>query len=71
MKNKENELRFEGGFKYVEPPELRKAGFPPLRKLINWFAIGIGVELLIVITISVFFISATVIIDHSEKWLNC
>lgn len=42
-------------YEYVEPPELRKAGVPPLRKQINWFAIGIAVALVIALGFALFF----------------
>lgn len=41
--------------KYVEPPELREAGIPPLRKQINWFAIGIAVALFIAMAFALYF----------------
>ena len=55
MAHKENEMKFEHDYKYVEPPELRKAGVPPLRRLINWFAIGLAVALVIVLAFSIYF----------------
>ena len=55
MANIQNELKSEGDYKYVEPPELRKAGVPPLRKLINFFAIGIAVALVIVLSFAIYF----------------
>ena len=42
-------------YKYVEPPELREAGVPPLRKQINWFALGIAVAVVIVLGFALFF----------------
>ena len=34
---KEHNNKNEEDDEYVEPPELREAGVPPLRKQINWF----------------------------------
>jgi hypothetical protein len=42
--------------KYVEPPELRKAGIPPLRKQINWVTIGVAIIFVVVLLFSLYFI---------------
>ena len=42
-------------YQYVEPPELREAGVPPLRKQIKWFATGIAVAIVIVLSFALFF----------------
>lgn len=42
--------------KYVEPPELRKAGLPPLRKQLNWLTIGVGVIIIVVLLFALYFI---------------
>ena len=42
-------------YEYVEPPELRAAGVPPLRKQINWFASGIAVAIIIVLSFALYF----------------
>ena len=55
MSEKENEMKAKPDYKYEEPPELRKAGVPPLRKIINWFAIGIAVALVIVLAFSIYY----------------
>ena len=55
MTEKENEMKMEPDYNYVEPPELREAGVPPLRKMINWFAIGIGIALIIALAFAIYF----------------
>jgi uncharacterized membrane protein YukC len=55
MTVKENEMKIEQDYKYVEPPELRAAGFPPLRKQINWFFIGIAIALIIALSFAIYF----------------
>ena len=55
MSEKENELKYEAEYEGVEPPELEEAGVPPLKKQISWFAIGVGVALIIVLAFSVYF----------------
>ena len=42
--------------KYVEPPELREAGVPPLRKQINWITIAVGIIVLIVAAFAIYFV---------------
>lgn len=55
MENKNAEKESEYDEKYPEPPELRKAGFPPLMKLVRWFAIGLGIALIIVLIFSIYY----------------
>lgn len=55
MADKDNEMKYEPDHKYVEPPELREAGVPPLRKTLNWVTIGIAIALLIVLAFSIYF----------------
>jgi hypothetical protein len=52
---KEDDDKNEDDYKYVGPPELRKAGMPPLRKQLNWFTIGVAVILVIVLIFAVYF----------------
>jgi uncharacterized integral membrane protein len=52
---KEDDDKNEDDYKYVEPPELREAGVPPLRKQLNWFVIGVAVILVIVLIFAVYF----------------
>ncbi|HEV2832900.1 MAG TPA: hypothetical protein VGW31_13040 [Hanamia sp.] len=52
---KEHNNKNEEDDEYVEPPELREAGVPPLRKQINWFTIGVAVILVIVLIFAVYF----------------
>jgi hypothetical protein len=40
---------------YAEPPELRAAGVPPLRKMLNWVTITVAILLLIVLAFAVYF----------------
>lgn len=35
--------------KYPEPPELRDAHVPPLRKVFGWYTIGVAVVILLVL----------------------
>lgn len=55
MTDTENEMKYPSDHDDVEPPELRAAGVPPLKKTMSWFAIGIGVALIIVLAFSVYF----------------
>lgn len=55
MADKENEMKYSPDHDDVEPPELKAAGVPPLKKTISWFAIGIAVALIIVLAFSVYF----------------
>lgn len=41
--------------KYPEPPELRKAGIPPLLKIIKTIVIVIAIAFLIIVTFSIAF----------------
>ena len=43
--------------KYVEPPELRAAGVPPLRKQLRWDMIAISIIILIVVAFAIYFIT--------------
>jgi hypothetical protein len=52
---KEHDNKNEEDDEYVEPPELREAGVPPLRKQLNWFTIGVAVILVIVLIFAVYF----------------
>lgn len=40
---------------YAEPPELRAAGVPPLRKMLNWVTITVAILLLIVLGLAMYF----------------
>lgn len=42
--------------KFVEPPELREAGVPPLRKQINYITVAVAVIILIVLIFAIYFI---------------
>ena len=53
--DKENKLKYKNEEDYAEPPELKKAGVPPLRKQISWVTIGIAVLLVIVLIFAVYF----------------
>ena len=44
------------GQKFVEPPELREAGVPPLRKQLNWITIAVAIIVLIVVAFAIYFI---------------
>ena len=55
MTENENEMKMEPDYRYVEPPELRAAGVPPLRKQIGWFAIGIAIALIIALSFAIYF----------------
>lgn len=46
----------ETDHKYIEPPELRKAGIPPLRRQLNWFTVGMGVIFVVVLIFALYFI---------------
>ena len=41
--------------KYPEPPELRKQGIPPLKKIVKYLFIGIAVAFIIVLIFSIIF----------------
>jgi len=41
--------------KYPEPPELRKAGVPPLMKIIKIITIAVAIAFVIVLLFSIFF----------------
>jgi len=41
--------------KYPEPPELKKQGIPPLKKLLKIFVIGLIVTFIIVLIFSIIF----------------
>lgn len=41
--------------KYPEPPELRKQGIPPLKKILKYLFIGIAVVFIIVLIFSLIF----------------
>lgn len=47
MENKEDE--------YPEPPELKKQGIPPLKKVIKYLFIGIAVAFIVVLIFSIIF----------------
>lgn len=40
---------------YVEPPELRAAGVPPLRKQINYVVIAVAIIIVIVAAFAIYF----------------
>ena len=42
--------------KYVEPPELREAGVPPLRRQISWITIAVSIIIVIVAGFAIYFI---------------
>ena len=52
---KEHDNENEDDYQYAEPPELRKAGMPPLRKELKGFIIGVAVILVIVLIFAVYF----------------
>jgi hypothetical protein len=41
--------------KYPEPPELRKAGVPPLMKIVKIISIVVAIAFVIVLLFSIFF----------------
>lgn len=41
--------------RYPEPPELRRAGYPPLMKIVKKIAIAIGIALIIVLAFSLYY----------------
>lgn len=41
--------------KYPEPPELRKQGIPPLKKILKYLFIGIAVVFIIVLIFALIF----------------
>ncbi len=41
--------------KYPEPPELKKQGIPPLKKIVKYLFIGIAVAFIIVLIFSIVF----------------
>ncbi len=41
--------------KNVEPPELRKQGITPLRKIVIYFSIGIAIAFVVVLIFSLIF----------------
>lgn len=41
---------------YVEPPELRAAGVPPLRKQLNYIMITVAIIMVIVAAFAIYFI---------------
>ena len=45
--------------KYPEPPELRKQGIPPLKKVIKYVMVIIAVAFVIVLIFSLFFKAKT------------
>ncbi|MEO6949941.1 MAG: hypothetical protein ABI123_09960 [Ginsengibacter sp.] len=42
--------------KFVEPPELREAGVPPLRKQISYITIAVAIIVLVVLVFAIYFI---------------
>ncbi len=55
MADKQNEMKYEADYDDVEPPELKRAGVPPLKKQISWLSIGIAVALVIVMAFAIYF----------------
>ena len=54
-KMKEEKNKSNDEYKYVEPPEFREAGVPPLLKQLKWLVLGITVILVIVLAIAIYF----------------
>ncbi|MEO6818148.1 MAG: FeoB-associated Cys-rich membrane protein [Ginsengibacter sp.] len=42
--------------KYVEPPEMREAGIPPLRKQLNYILITVAIIVFIVAAFAIYYI---------------